>query len=93
VLHYYSMLYNENEGWKYGLTYENYSFEWSLIKCDEYGNYLAVKDIDTGPVLRLKIPKNHEYFKLLLTVSDGNSITSTITTLNTPLVQNENNFN
>jgi cellulose synthase (UDP-forming) len=61
----------------------------SLIKCDEYGNYLAVKDIDTGPVLRLKIPKNHEYFKLLLRVSADNSITSTITTLNIPLVQNE----
>ncbi len=92
VLNYYSMLYNENEGWEYGLNYENYSFEWSLIKCDEYGNYLAVKDIDTGPVLHLEIPENHEYFKLLLTVSDENSITSTITTLNTPLVQNKNNL-
>jgi hypothetical protein len=80
------MLYDEDEGWKYGQVCENYSFEWSLIKCDEYGNYLAVKDIDTGPVLRLKIPENHEYFKLLLTVSDGKTITSTITTLNTPLV-------
>jgi cellulose synthase/poly-beta-1,6-N-acetylglucosamine synthase-like glycosyltransferase/beta-mannanase len=86
VLYYYSMLYDEDEGWKYGQVCENYSFEWSLIKCDEYGNYLAVKDIDTGPVLRLKIPENHEYFKLLLTVSDGKTITSTITTLNTPLV-------
>ena len=92
VFHYYSMLYDKAEGWKYGLAYENYSFEWALVKCDEHGNYLAVKDIGTGPVLRLKIPKNHEYFKLLLTVSDGKSIASTVTTLNTPLVQNENNI-
>ncbi|MGC9354811.1 MAG: hypothetical protein ACP5D9_13290 [Mariniphaga sp.] len=89
---YYSMLCDEVEGWKYGLAYENYSFEWALVKCDEHGNYLAVKDIDTCPVLRLKIPENQEYFKLLLTVSDGNSVSSTITTLNTPLICNEDNF-
>lgn len=92
VLEYYSMFYDENKNWRYGLAYENIDFEWSLVKCDKYGNYLAIKDIDTGPVLRLKIPKNHEYFRLLLTISDGNSVTTTITTLNTPLVQNENNF-
>lgn len=87
VLQYHAMLYDDNEGWEYGQAYENYSFEWSLVKRDEHGNYLAVKDIDTGPVLNLKIPENYEYFELLLTVSDGNSVTTTITTLHTPLVQ------
>ncbi|MEX0660661.1 MAG: glycosyltransferase [Balneolaceae bacterium] len=91
-LHYNAMLYDNDEGWEYGVNYEDYSFEWLLVKCDEHGNYLAVKDIDTGPVLRLKIPENHEYFKLLLTVSDGNTVTSTITTLHTPLEQNENSI-
>ena len=85
VLDYHAMLYNDDEGWKYGQYFESYSFEWSLVKCDENGNYLAVRDIGNGPFLRLKIPENHEYFELLLTVSDGNSITSTITTLNTHL--------
>ncbi|SHF44031.1 Glycosyltransferase, catalytic subunit of cellulose synthase and poly-beta-1,6-N-acetylglucosamine synthase [Mariniphaga anaerophila] len=85
TLEYYSMLYIDGEGWKYGLDFNDLSFEWALIKCDQYGNYLAIKDIDSGPVLRLRIPKNHEYFKLLLTVSDGKSVTETITTLNTPL--------
>ena len=89
VLNYHAMIYNDYNGWKYGQNFESYSFEWSLVKCDENGNYLAVRDIGTGPFLRLKIPENHEYFKLLLTVSDGNSISSTITTLNTPLVRNE----
>jgi cellulose synthase (UDP-forming) len=92
VLNYYSMFYVENEGWKYGSDIDNFDIEWSLVKCDEHGNYLAVKDMGTGPVLRLKIPENHEYFKLLLTVSGGNSVTSTITTLNTPLVQNVNSI-
>ena len=88
VLTYYSMLHTENKNWQYGLDFKNLGFEWSLVKCDKYGNHLAIKDIAAGPVLRLKIPENHEYFKLLLTVSDGQSVTSTITTLNTPLVYN-----
>jgi len=86
VLHYYSMLYKDGEGWIDGQNTENYFFEWSLVKQDEHGNHLAIRDIHNGPVLRLKIPKNHEYFKLLLTVTDGNSIATTITKLNTPLV-------
>jgi cellulose synthase (UDP-forming) len=86
VYDYHAMIYNEKNGWHYGQTHENYSFEWSLVKCDEHGNYLAVKEIGTKPVLSLKIPENHEYFKLHLTVSDGFSVTSIITSLNTPLV-------
>lgn len=88
VLNYHAMIYNDNEGWIYGKNFENYSFEWALVKSDENGNYLAIRDIGTGPFLRLKIPENHDYFKLLLTISDGNSVTSTITTLNTPLLHN-----
>jgi cellulose synthase (UDP-forming) len=33
---------------------DGYKFEWSLVKCDKYGNYLAVKDVGTGPVISLK---------------------------------------
>ncbi len=82
---YYAVIYNENKGWKYGMQVEGYKFEWSLVKCDKFGNYLAVKDVGTGPVLSLKIPKNHEYFRLLLTTFDGKAVTTDITTLNTPL--------
>ena len=88
VLQYYAMLYNDNDGWQKGQANSEYSYEWALVKRDEHGNYLAVKDISKRPVLSLRIPENYEYFKLLLTVSDGNMVTSTITTLNTPLVQN-----
>ena len=87
VVQYYSMVYNDNEGWRNGQSSEDYTFEWSLVKRDEHGNYLAVRDLHTGPVLSLRIPENYEYFNLLLTVSDGNSVTSTITTLHTPLVR------
>jgi hypothetical protein len=88
TLEYYAVIYNEQMGWKYGMQVDGYSFEWSLVKCDKYGNYLAVKDVGKGPVLSLKIPENHEYFRLLLTASDGKAICTDIATLNTPYIIN-----
>ena len=64
-----------------------YKLEWALVKCDKYGNYLAIKDVGTGPMLKLKIPQEYKYFRILLTASNGNFVTTTITTLNTPLYQ------
>jgi len=86
TLDYNAVIYNEHTGWKYGMQVEGYDFEWSLIKCDKYGNYLAIKDVGIGPVLSLKVPENYEYFRLLLTASDGKTISTDITTLNTPYV-------
>lgn len=84
---YYAVIYNQNTGWKYGMQVDGYDFEWSLVKCDKYGNYLAVKDVGTGPVISLRIPLNHEYFRLLLTASNGKAICTDITTLNTPFYE------
>ncbi|MCC5941172.1 MAG: glycosyltransferase [Balneolaceae bacterium] len=88
VYHFYSMIYKDEKGWVDGQMAEGYSFEWSLVKQDEHGNHLAIRDIHEGPVLELKIPKNYDYFKLLLTVTNNKSIATTITRLNTPLVDN-----
>jgi cellulose synthase/poly-beta-1,6-N-acetylglucosamine synthase-like glycosyltransferase len=85
TVEYYAVIYNDSLGWKHGTQLEGYDFEWSLVKCDKYGNYLAVKDIGEGPLLSLKIPANHEYFKLLLTASDGKAVKTFVTALNTPL--------
>ncbi|MCH8557348.1 MAG: glycosyltransferase [Balneolia bacterium] len=85
-LDYYAKLYDEDEGWVNGSSLDGFSFEWSLVKTDENGNYLAVRDIHSGPNLRLRIPQNHEYFRLLLTVSDGQEIATDLTPLNIPLI-------
>jgi cellulose synthase/poly-beta-1,6-N-acetylglucosamine synthase-like glycosyltransferase len=90
---YYAMIYNDTIGWKHGMQVDGYEFEWSLVKCDKFGNFLAVRDVGIGAVLSLTIPQNHEYFKLLLTASNGMSVTTTITSLNTPLVQKLESFN
>ena len=91
--HYYAMIYNDTHGWKYGMQVDGYSFEWSLIKCDKFGNFLTVKDVGDGPVISLTIPKNHEYFQLLLTTFKNGTINQTITTLNTPLIVDEGGLN
>jgi len=91
--HYYAMIYNDTHGWKYGMQVDGYSFEWSLIKCDKFGNFLAVKDVGDGPVISLTTPKNHEYFQLLLTTFKNGTINQTITTLNTPLIVDEGGWN
>jgi len=89
VLNYYAVVHDSIEGWKFGSARKDLMYEWSLVKCDKYGNYLAIKDIGKGDKLSIKIPLNHEYFRLLLTSSNGKVISTEITTLNTPLVQKE----
>jgi hypothetical protein len=86
VYDYYSMFYTETEGWKYGSELAGYNFEWALVKCDKYGNFLAVKDVGTGPMVQLKIPPDYKTFRLLLTANNGSMVETAITTLNTPLV-------
>ncbi len=85
TLDYYAMYYDGTSGWKNGTQINDLSFEWSLIKCDKYGNYLAVKDIGFGGKISVKIPHDHEYFRLLLTTSKGEMVTTTITSLSTPI--------
>ena len=84
-LDYHAMIYDDSEGWKFGNQAENLNYEWSLVKCDIYGNPLAIKDIGSGSRLTLEIPHSHEYFKLLLTVSNGETISTHLSDLHTSL--------
>ena len=94
ILDFFAMHYDKTEGWKRGEEMSDLIFEWSLVKCDKYGNYLSIEDIGNGPKLSLKIPRNYKFYRLLLTTSkEGIITTSTITTLNTPLIQNEERLN
>jgi len=86
-LEYHAMYYDDVEGWIFGEEITDSNFEWSLVKCDIYGNYLAIKDIGNDAMLSLKIPSDYKLYRLLLTMSKGETITTTISTLNTPLEQ------
>ncbi len=53
------------------------TFEWMLVKQDEYGNPLALKRYPDGPVLNLEIPRDYQRYELRLTVTDGINSRST----------------
>lgn len=89
TLDYYAMLYDSINGWKPGDEVEGLQFEWSLVKCDQYGNYMAIKDIGNSAKMSVRMPRDHDSYKLLLTATKGDTIYTTITTLNTPLIPNK----
>ena len=86
---YTAMIYSNEEGWKSGTKKERFNYEWTLIKCDEYGNEIALKELAETPKLTLKIPKNHERYRLQLSVLKGNQIKQVQTKLNTLLIEVE----
>lgn len=84
---YYAMSFDSIKGWISGDKTPELEFEWSLIKCDEKDDYLAIKEIGSGPVLVLNVPENHSFYKLMLTTLKNKKVISTqISTINTPLV-------
>ncbi len=84
ILNFHALWYDDSMGWRFTAEGVDFNYTWSLVKCDNFGNALAIKEIGTGPALRLKIPANYENFKLLLTASNGKKVTSDLTRLNTP---------
>ena len=86
ILDYYAMVYDSVSGWKSGSELKDLNFEWSLVKCDEYGNYLAIKDMAVGDRISLQIPQDHQRYRLLLTTSNGKCINTAITKLYTPIL-------
>jgi cellulose synthase (UDP-forming) len=88
ILNYHAIARNEFNEWSSDLTTNLIDFEWSLVKCDQYGNYLAIKDVGKGSKIALKIPEDHQLYRLLLTgIDERGFITTTMTTLNTPLIR------
>ncbi|WP_282074673.1 glycosyltransferase [Maribacter aquivivus] len=62
----------------------NIESKWSLIKLDKYGEMIAIKELGKGVEIQLKIPKNYNRYKILLTsIYKGYSIQKA-TMLNTP---------
>ena len=89
-LNYQAMYYDNTNGWKYVSDESHLKLEWSIVKCDSYGNFIAIKDIGDNPNIVVKIPKDYERYRIMLTVMNGNYTTTNMTTLNTPLNQKNN---
>lgn len=60
-------------------------FHWYLIKTDNFGNGISTKDIGKGKSITFRVTDDPSAYKLYLTAIRGNVITTTLSTLNTPL--------
>ena len=84
---FHAMVHQEDKGWRPAQEIKDLKFEWSLVKCDAHGNYLAIKIIGENAKISLKIPKDHNYYRLHLAVIDGDYVSTDITSLHTPLIR------
>lgn len=83
----YHALINKNGKWIIAnKTHEReYTFTWQLVKLDEYGTGVFMKEIANGVALNLAIPKDPKTYHLYLAVSKADEVVTTKTTLHTPL--------
>ena len=61
------------------------TFEWSLIKCDPEGKFLAIKQLEPGPTLLLNTPEGYDDYRLRLTAVKEGVSRSVAETLNVGL--------
>jgi cellulose synthase (UDP-forming) len=59
-------------------------FEWYLVRLDQYGNTMFIKQIGKRPSLELSIPREPQYYKLYVEAILGEEIKMINATLNTP---------
>lgn len=84
-----AILYTKDKGWFTPDENSTITFEWSLIKCDSFGNMLAIKDLGTGRKISIEIPKNYNSYRICLTSIKDGIIDMTFDSLNTPLLEGE----
>jgi hypothetical protein len=60
-------------------------FEWYLVRLDQYGNTMFIKQTGKGPSIELPIPAQPQYYKLYVEAIFKDEIKMVNTTLNTPL--------
>ena len=59
--------------------------EWYLVRVDQYGNTMFIKQVGTGSSINLPIPPEPKYYELYAEAVLGKDVKVARTTLNTPL--------
>lgn len=88
---YYAVI-SENGNWVFPENkYENLEFSWALVKCDAFGNPIAIKNLGASTFMEVSIPKAYENYLLMVTATrkTDKATVSTFTKLNTPLYNYE----
>lgn len=75
--------------------YESLEFSWALVKCDAFGNPIAIKNLGASTFMEVSIPKAYENYLLMVTATrkTDKATVSTFTKLNTPLYNYEGQEN
>ncbi|CAN5577531.1 hypothetical protein BH11BAC5_BH11BAC5_54650 [soil metagenome] len=82
----YQVIVKHNNHWQlYNNNTPGLSFEWNLVRTDQYGNTLFIKKAGEGPSLEFTIPTEPQYYKLTLEAVMDDQVKMLVTTLNTPL--------
>ncbi len=82
----YRIIYKKNNSWQlYNYDEKNMRFEWYLVRLDQYGNTMFIKQVGNAPYMELSIPTAPQYYKLYVEAILGNDVKVANTTLNTPL--------
>jgi hypothetical protein len=83
----YNVIYTTNKtSWQlYRDNKMNTLFEWYLVRVDQYGNTMFIKQVGEKPYIELSIPAGPQYYKLYLEVILNGEVRMVNTTLNTPL--------
>lgn len=84
-LPYRALLYQGNSWQLASPLSQAYTFEWYLIKTDQYGADLSMTPVGSGAVLNLKIPAQPSLYRLYLICRKGNNTAEYRSILNIPL--------
>ncbi len=49
---------------------EGFEFDWHLVKNDQFGNHLAIKEVGKGAKIELQVPSNYKNYELIVTASN-----------------------
>ncbi|WP_053971865.1 glycosyltransferase family 2 protein [Mangrovimonas sp. ST2L15] len=78
----YAMFYGDRIGWEMGGNQGNYRYEWNLLKYKGEKECISIEKVGEGSEVYLKVPKDPNSYKLMLTVIDKeNVVTQTFTDL------------
>jgi len=84
----YQLIYRKNGAFwtPYDQYEKNISFEWYLVRIDQYGNTMFIKKIGEGkPFIELTMPGDPQFYRLYAEAISGNNVKMVHASLNTPL--------
>lgn len=84
----YNALVSTGSGWRFADPgTERLRFEWYLVQTDSFGNPFHLRQVGEGTFLTLTIPDQPMQYRLYLEATQDGSVSTDISTLNTPLYQ------